>query len=63
MIPQNIIITFSRKMMEYQRAVRERQVERARRLAESKDPEEVKKVQMMYGGFSREMSERKMGKS
>ena len=43
MIPQNIIITFSRKMMEYQRAVRERQVERARRLAESKDPEEVKK--------------------
>jgi transposase len=43
MIPQNIIITFSRKMMEYQRAIRERQIERAKRLAESKDPEEVKK--------------------
>lgn len=43
MIPQNIIITFSRKMMEYQRAVRERQIERAKRLAESGDPEEVKK--------------------
>lgn len=43
MIPQNIIITFSRKMMEYQRAVRERQIERAKRLAESGDPEEIKK--------------------
>ena len=29
--------------MEYQRAVRERQIERAKRLAESGDPEEIKK--------------------
>lgn len=43
MIPQNIIITFSRKMMEYQRSVRERQIDRARRLASMKDPEQIKK--------------------
>lgn len=43
MIPQNIIITFSRKMMEYQRAVRERQIERARHLLDNKDPEGIKK--------------------
>lgn len=43
LIPQNIIITFSRKMMEYQRAVRERQIERARNLLRDKDPEEIKK--------------------
>ena len=43
MIPQNIIITFSRKMMEYQRAVRQRQIERAKKLAKMTDPEEVKK--------------------
>ena len=43
LIPQNIIITFSRKMMEYQRIIRERQIERAKRLAASKDPEEIKK--------------------
>lgn len=43
MLPQNIIVTFSRKMMEYQRAVRDRQIERAKRLADKKDPEEIKK--------------------
>lgn len=43
LIPQNIIITFSRKMMEYQRSVRERQIERARHLAGLKDPEQVRK--------------------
>ena len=42
-LPQNIIITFSRKVMEYQRTVRARQVERAVKLLESKDPEEIKK--------------------
>ena len=42
-IPQKIIITFSRKMMEYQRIVRERQLERARRLVKNNDPEEIKK--------------------
>ena len=43
-IPQSLIITFSRKQFEYQRAVRNRQIERAKKLlAEAKDPEEVKK--------------------
>jgi len=43
LLKQRIIITFSRKMMEYQRAVRNRQVERAKRLLKLKDPEEIKK--------------------
>lgn len=42
-LKQYIIITFSRKMMEYQRAVRDRQVERAKKLLALKDPEAVKK--------------------
>lgn len=42
-LKQRIIITFSRKVMEYQRAVRSRQIERARKLLELKDPEEIKK--------------------
>ena len=46
-LKQRIIITFSRKMMEYQRTVRERQVERAKRLLALKDPEEIKKARTM----------------
>ena len=42
LLKQRIIITFSRKAMEYQRAVRNRQVERAKKLLELKDPEEIK---------------------
>ena len=42
-LKQKLIVTFSRKAMEYQRAVRERQVERAKSLIASGDPEEVKK--------------------
>ena len=40
---QRIIITYSRKLMEYQRAVRNRQIERAKKLLALKDPEEIKK--------------------
>ena len=43
LLKQRIIITFSRKMMEYQRAVRGRQVERAKKLLALNDPEEIKK--------------------
>ena len=43
LLKQRIIITFSRKAMEYQRAVRSRQVERAKKLLALDDPEEVKK--------------------
>ena len=43
-IPQSLIITFSRKQFEYQRAVRNRQIERATKLlANARNPEEVKK--------------------
>lgn len=40
---QYIIVTFSRKMMEYQRTIRERQLERTKKLLRLKDPEKIKK--------------------
>ena len=43
LLKQRIIITFSRKTMEYQRAIRSRQVERAKKLLALNDPEEIKK--------------------
>lgn len=43
LLKQKVIVTFSRKMMEYQRAVRNRQIERAKGMLERKDPEEIKK--------------------
>ncbi len=42
-IKQDIIITFSRKMMEYQRYVRNRQIERAKSLIADLDPDTYKK--------------------
>ena len=42
-LKQRIIITFSRKVMEYQRTVRSRQIERAKKLLKLKDPEEIRK--------------------
>ncbi len=42
-LKQRIIITFSRKMMEYQRTVRSRQIERAKDLLKRNDPETIKK--------------------
>jgi len=42
-LKQRIIITFSRKTMEYQRNIRDRQVERARYILKHKDVEDVKK--------------------
>lgn len=42
-IPQCLIVTFSRKVFEYQRHIRNAQIERAKELlANAKDPEEVK---------------------
>ncbi len=40
---QYVIVTFSRKMMEYQKTIRERQIERAKKLLRLKDPEKIKK--------------------
>ena len=42
-VPQLVIITFSRKMMEYQRTIRNRQIERAKKLLKNMDPETYKK--------------------
>lgn len=42
-LKQHLIITFSRKAMEHQRAVRSQQIERAKRLLETQNPEEIKK--------------------
>ena len=43
LLPQKLIITFSRKMMEYQRYIRNRQIERAKALLKNIDPETYKK--------------------
>lgn len=42
-VKQKLIITFSRKMLEYQRYIRNKQIERAKRLLASQDPESIKK--------------------
>ena len=42
-VPQKIIVSFSRKMMEYQRFIRNRQIERAKKLLTKLDPENYKK--------------------
>ena len=42
-IKQKLIVTFSRKMMEYQRYIRNRQIERAKNILKTLDPEEYRK--------------------
>lgn len=42
-LKQHLIITFSRKMMEYQRYIRNRQIERAKKLLKNLDPDTYKK--------------------
>lgn len=42
-LKQRIIITFSRKMMEYQRHIRKAQIERARKILSDRNVEDVKK--------------------
>jgi len=42
-LPQKIIITFSRKMMEYQRYIRNAQIERAKKILAVKNVDDVKK--------------------
>lgn len=60
-LKQRIIITFSRKMMEYQRTVRNRQVERAKKLLSMKDPEEIKKGPNDVKRFMKRISKTKSG--
>lgn len=47
---EKVIITFSRKMMEYQRTVRNRRIERARKMAVGSEPEEIKEEEQ-YDGY------------
>lgn len=61
LLKQRVIITFSRKMMEYQRAVRSRQVERAKRLLDLKDPEEIKKGPNEVKRFMKRIAKTKSG--
>ena len=42
-VKQKVIVTFSRKMMEYQRHIRSRQVERAKKMLATLDPDTYKK--------------------
>jgi hypothetical protein len=43
LLKQQVIITFSRKMMEYQRHIRNAQIERAKKILKDKNVEDVKK--------------------
>ena len=61
LLKQRIIITFSRKMMEYQRTVRNRQIERAKNLLSRKDPEEIKKGPNDVKRFMKRISKTKSG--
>ena len=61
LLKQRLIIKFSRKMMEYQRTVRNRQIERAKALLNKKDPEEIKKGSNDVKRFMKRISETKSG--
>lgn len=61
LLKQRLIITFSRKMMEYQRSVRKSQLERARKLLARKDPEEIKKGPNDVKRFMKRISYTKSG--
>lgn len=61
-LKQHLIITFSRKMMEYQRTIRNRQIERAKKLLSLKDPEQIKKGPNDVRRFLKRTSKSKDGK-
>ena len=60
-IPQKIIISFSRKMMEYQRHIRNRQIERAKKLLKNLDPDTYKKGPHDVTRFIKRTSSTKSG--
>ena len=61
LLKQKVIITFSRKMMEYQRTVRNRQIERAKAMLERKDPEEIRKGPNDVRRFMKRVAKTKSG--
>ena len=60
-IPQKIIFSFSRKMMEYQRYIRNRQIERAKKLLKNLDPDTYKKGPHDITRFIKRTSSAKSG--
>ena len=60
-VPQKIIVSFSRKMMEYQRYIRNRQVERAKKLLKNMDPDTYKKGPHDVTRFIKRISSTKSG--
>ena len=60
-LKQYIIVTFSRKMMEYQRYIRKGRVERAHELLKTKDPETIKKGPHDVTRFIKRISTEKNG--
>ena len=60
-VKQKIIITFSRKMMEYQRFIRNRQIERANVLLKNIDPDSYKKGPNDVTRFIKRTSSSKTG--
>lgn len=62
-VKQHIIITFSRKMMEYQRFIRNRQIERAKKLLKDLDPDTYKKGPHDVTRFIRRIPKTKSGET
>ena len=60
-VRQKVIITFSRKMMEYQRTIRGRQIERAKKMLADLDPETYKKGPNDVTRFIKRTSSTKTG--
>ncbi len=60
-VPQKIIVSFSRKMMEYQRYIRNRQIDRAKKLLKNPDPETYKKGPHDVTRFIKRTSSTKSG--
>ena len=52
-LKQRIIVTYSRKMAEYQKTVRNRQIERAKQYLQHSDPDEIKRNQNDFRRFLR----------
>lgn len=60
-VPQKIIVSFSRKMMEYQRYIRNRQIDRAKKLLKNLNPETYKKGPHDVTRFIKRTSSTKSG--
>ena len=60
-VPQKVIVSFSRKMMEYQRHIRSRQIERAKKLLKNLDPDTYKKGPHDVTRFIKRTSSAKSG--